>query len=191
MKHLGFFKQYDPSVKAGSINLSFQEPGKTFFKELVEMPPPTDGWIRTCRDGMLEAYGSFLGYAQLANDPRMRKHCDEVLPYAQKSCPALIGMTSTLLQYAKNKEIVELAQNYLNAAKAIQPENERKFQRARIHYLEGKSLLMLGDTQKALVQLRASIKLNTLSTNPAHALLQEVKKRAEKQAAASGASNLF
>ena len=96
-RHLGFLRRADPTVAPGTIGIELHDTAKASFERLLAMPPPTDAWVASHRNQMLETYGEFPGLVQASDFPRFNGYIADVLPLAEDNYWALVGMVGALV----------------------------------------------------------------------------------------------
>ncbi len=133
---LGFLKRIDPDVAPGKMGVATSERAKEYAKRLLTMPEGEDHWIERHRNGMIESYGKYLGFAIAINHPPVNEHVADVLPLAENNYWALVGMASTLL-IQRGARHVATAETYLQRAKQLADKKRSKWARAHAWYLEG------------------------------------------------------
>ena len=96
-RHLGFLRRADPTVAPGTIGIELHDTAKASFERLLAMPPPTDAWIASHRNQLLETSGEFPGLVQASDFPRFNGYIADVLPLAEDNYWALVGMAGALV----------------------------------------------------------------------------------------------
>ena len=96
-RHLGFLRRADPTVAPGTIGIELHDTAEASFERLLTMPPPTDAWIASHRNQMLETSGEFPGLVQASDFPRFNGYIADVLPLAEDNYWALVGVAGALV----------------------------------------------------------------------------------------------
>ena len=94
---LGFLPPRDPNGAPGTIGIELDDTTEAYFKRLLAMPPPTDAWIASHRNQMLETSGEFPGLVQASDFPPFNGYIADVLPLAEDNYRALVGMAGALV----------------------------------------------------------------------------------------------
>ena len=173
-RHLGFLRRADPNVASGTIGIELDDTAKAYFKRLLAMPPPTDAWIASHRNHMLETYGEFLGLVQASDFPPFNGYIADVLPLAEDNYWALVGMAGALVPQNTGRAR-RLAGGSLQKARRLAGDDRSKTQRAALLYLEGRVAQQRGDAVRARALFRESVEIDRAVTNQAHRALRELR----------------
>lgn len=96
-RHLGFLRRADPNGVPGTIGIELDDTAEAYFKRLLAMPSPTDAWMASHRNQMLETSGEFPGLVQASDFPPFNGYIADVLPLAEDNYRVLVGMAGALV----------------------------------------------------------------------------------------------
>ena len=96
-RHLGFLRRADSNGAPGTIGIELDDTAEAYFKRLLAMLPPTDAWIPSHRNQILETSGEFPGLVQASDFPPFNGYIADVLPLAEDNYWALVGMAGALV----------------------------------------------------------------------------------------------
>ncbi len=150
----GFVKEVVRDGSPGAIELRPDAASERYFEYLVNLKP-VDGWEQVRRDGLLIAYGSFLGYVVLSDNPVLLERMQHALELANRNIFALTGMAEVLLEHGGDSHLPQVEARLGEAQRRQEGFVTRK-QQARFLYLQGFLRFRQGDKDAALALFRKS-----------------------------------
>ena len=171
--NLGFLSKTDKEVQPGRVLVGPNDLAKEYFKQLITMPQPTDAWFSSHRNQMLKTYGEYLGMVQAINRLGVSDYLKDILPLAENNYWSLMGMAEVLAQQDGDRSL-QTAEDFLQQAKQISPDDLSKVQRASVFFVEALIERRKGNLQKAISLLRKSLRINRKRSNPAYLVLGEL-----------------
>ena len=150
--HHGFLLEVLGEGTAGNVDLTRDERGERYFRELLGRRP-VDRWERARRNGFLSHYGRYLGLVVLSGSLLLLEPMDGVFERADDCYPCLLGMAGSLLDNDAAGHAGRIA-GWLARAEALREQALSRQESARVFFEQGRLAELLGDAATAAIRYR-------------------------------------